>query len=869
MISHDQAQSLQALVDPSWDQQVLKSGWVNKIDENDSNTEPDLRFLRAELKGSMFYLYRPPQELQQVKHFEPENEKQTASPNDSSEFLPLARMATQNPSRNDLDHDKPRRPTIPELDADLQSRKTSQSSFTLAYDQDDNRSLRSRTAISVNLREFPEFDNSSFTMDELSYASDAYPHPDLVLDEDIGMILTGTLESICHTILFNPSSKIASKLIKILPLVDHLLKALSYFQKYIETFVEANSSSEALGETYGTVPISREQYNQMNDRLVLVFDTICSKFPGMLLEEDILKSIWHLLILLDGRKNCDDLKLKIHKLQLELTRLVENDKSDLGHVSHMLSFEGMFSHDLKDIAREMNAISLKFSNVWDARIDVSLQYQTVQDNYFYWKKNPLVFSPINNVHYLGRLLCYQLFHDSKFSVSPESRAVVLTKWIELGSMLADLGDMISWLAIATTICSMPILRLSRTWSYIDPALIRSMSKQWAPVVFELDRRSMVSTSSHRSSSHILVPNGIGERYCKENAVPFFGDLFVAKVDDDGNLVKECCKMSDIVKNSLEKWDKYFAKVENSESLSLTENIHHLSGTFSLDIQKRLRTALTYHTDLPPLTNENIMEESLLVEKSYASQFNKYHNTSRSPLFLGSYPSILFPKVLSSYSIYDQESLVGALGAVTTPQNLNQNSATTQGNLIKDSLSTDNLAAHRKTGRNQFLRSVRDLFNIDSKEFHFSDSIIFKTMEYIAQQELKEDHSSTPKLPSASSSQSGARSRPSSILFSENSNVKRYSSYSTNSFTLEDYVHYQEYMKDNQNPISPVAPKPKRDVKKDEGKVTGAVGPSDKDMPKIESSALGVPQAQDAPPISPLPPVHDGDLSHDSEAEDRR
>ncbi|GME91177.1 unnamed protein product [Ambrosiozyma monospora] len=190
MISHEQAQSLQALVDPGWDQQVLKSGWVNKIDENDGNTEPELRFLRAELKGSMFYLYRPPQELQQVKHFEPENEKQTASPNDSSEFLPLARMATQNPSRNDLDHDKSRRPTIPELDPDMQSRKTSQSSFTLAYDQDDNRSLRSRTAISVNLREFPEFDNSSFTMDELSYASDAYPHPDLVLDEDIGMILT-------------------------------------------------------------------------------------------------------------------------------------------------------------------------------------------------------------------------------------------------------------------------------------------------------------------------------------------------------------------------------------------------------------------------------------------------------------------------------------------------------------------------------------------------------------------------------------------------------------------------------------------------------------------------------------------------------
>ncbi|GMG59691.1 unnamed protein product [Ambrosiozyma monospora] len=29
MISHDQAQSLQALVDPSWDQQVLKSGWTS------------------------------------------------------------------------------------------------------------------------------------------------------------------------------------------------------------------------------------------------------------------------------------------------------------------------------------------------------------------------------------------------------------------------------------------------------------------------------------------------------------------------------------------------------------------------------------------------------------------------------------------------------------------------------------------------------------------------------------------------------------------------------------------------------------------------------------------------------------------------
>ncbi|OUM51590.1 hypothetical protein BVG19_g698 [[Candida] boidinii] len=701
-------------------------------------------------------------------------------------------------------------------------------------------------------------------IENLSYNSIQYPHPDLEIDNESNSIVTGSLESVCHAVLFNPYNNLSIRLLEVLPLFSEVLLAISYFIKYSDTFV---SEKHVIPEEECII-ITDEEENLMSDRLAVVIEYITEHFSGMLLEESIYKSLWNLIFSLEKHTPCENLKKSIYQRQQQLYNLTDFDPPSKGAISSssnltipsvpsstslsQFSAKEFVNCNLDELALEINAISLKFTKIWDAKKDLSLLYETTHNNYSYYRKNPLIFNVSKNIHYLGRLFIYHLFQDPLYRSDPQLRARVLTKWIELGSYFDRMGDMVSWLAISTLVCSIPVLRLRSTWSYIDEGYVKLVSTNWSPVVFELDRRSLISTTTHKNSYHILAPRGIGTTYAKENVVPYFGDLFIKKTQPIKYIILVSEKHVQKIYTSFERWNEYLDSVKNDSSLSVSPDDQ--CGKYSSNLAAKLQSLLKYHVSCAPITIEDVMEQSLIVEPSYNGQFHKYHNSSRSPLFLGSYASIVFPSILDTYQIYDQNVLLGALGVTGFNNASYKKTIDSQILSVKDSDmatlagSTSNLisedhildenasssildsstginssaplkAIHSKNkekSRKQFLKNVRDLFNIDSTEFHFDDSIIFKTInEKIGQsEEDNEEDTDHPKESSvtttdtnkdtvvetantdrendkeksavAANKRSSSNSFRNSILFGESNNIKRFSSYSSSSFNLEEF-----------------------------------------------------------------------------------
>ncbi|KAG7915231.1 hypothetical protein KL927_004220 [Ogataea polymorpha] len=706
---------VQNLVDPSWDSEVLKVGWLNKL--SDADDADDVRLCRAEVKGSTLLVYRPPAELRDVKCFDLEKKSSARAAADVA----------------------PQRSVVSGVDEDQAfSEERSRSHKAMPQINLPSDFAGSQLSIATSL--------SSLNV-KLDYASVRYPHPDLKLEDETGEIVDGTVEALCHAVIFNPNSKVSKQLVQILPLVENVATALQYFHKYSELMeqTEKNSSNKYLMDHNNRMVV-------WASRLYLVVDMIRESFPGLLLDEEVLKGIWNLLVCVDRYRDCDSLKIAIHQQQQQLQKLLPLGTGQLSDLHATVFLETR----LDVLAAEINAMHQRYAAAWAPDNDPSLLYETAMDNHAHWRANPLIFTLPDNLHYLARLLCYHLFDDAHVT-TPTQRAQLLGKWIQLGSTLSSMGDMVGWLAIATVVCSMPVLRLARTWDHVLPEYVQLVSSNWAPVVFELDRRSIVSSASHRASYHVLAPQGIGRMYARENVVPYFGDLLVKKASCT---LRDHQRHVSRVRASFAKWEQFLAGVHNEPGLSKK---HAHVGSLDAVVAGRLSKVLQCHVRGLPLSLSALMEQSLRVEPAHAGQFHRLHDTSRSPLFLGSYAPLMFPETLERDRIFDRSSLLGAIGGGDTAQPaLSSTLAATDNDELK------------KISRNQFVKTVRDVFNVDSHDFHVDDdSIVFKTNDTRGIQK---------------------KSRPSSALLGESASVKRYSSYSSNSFSLDEYFNtYQAYV----------------------------------------------------------------------------
>lgn len=678
----------------NYDSTVVKTGWLNvtnSVSNWNSSSSENWRLFKAELKGPMMTLYKLPTDLN-IKSFD--------NTIDASNSIDMEQEQQQ--QQQVIRHKR-----LSTSVSRLNLRQESNASKKDAHNKTNNN----------NTNETHQQDNSRI---KLKYFSEVYRHPDLQLNES-NSIISGTLESICHTVLFNTldDDKLSCNLLNILPMFGDIKASLRYFIEYglVTTCHKSRSSSVNSSKIIVTQHIDAV----MTERLCLVVMTIIETFPGMLLDNEISEFIKKLLEIIHGHneKYTDSLNAKVNAKLNEMKTLTiyrETPYSSNGSLD-LTNVENFMKLDLKVLATQINLIDLKFGSLWNPKTDASLLFEL--ENLKYSRFNPLIFNPSTNIHYLGRLLISHLFSENKSHPNLElKRAQVIVKWVELGCHFDKMGDMVSWLAIATVICSIPILRLRKTWSVVDEHSLKIITTEWAPVVFELDRRSMISEANHKSSYHVIAPQGIGETYSKDDVVPYFGDLTVKFIEN--STLKQCEKRVQRVKVSFSRWDEYLQNVTQDDEL-----FKNVDKTPNENLINQLYNLLTNHVNLPPLTQDSIMELSLINEPNSTADYYKLHHNSRTPLVTGSYLPIIFSDVIPNYKLFSTNTLLGAGGFATKLEDSNASSVT--GNTSIDLPSVELNLKIPLSKRHDLLKSVRDFFNIGTEFFHVENDIIFKSL----------------------------------------------------------------------------------------------------------------------------------------------
>jgi GTPase-activating protein BEM2 len=142
-------------------------------------------------------------------------------------------------------------------------------------------------------------------------------------------------------------------------------------------------------------------------------------------------------------------------------------------------------------------------------------------------RSPLVFSQ-QSPHFLTRLVYTHVLGldapEAAYDVS--LRASFLTRWIEIGQSLKARGDLSGFLAIATALLSIPILRLKETWTDVDPDLRNIIIRDWSPMMKELHRRDL-GTESSSWTAHVLTPDLKREDLDSHLVIPYYGDICTA------------------------------------------------------------------------------------------------------------------------------------------------------------------------------------------------------------------------------------------------------------------------------------------------------------------------------------------------------
>lgn len=845
---------ISSLVNPIWDTTIQKSSWVNKIIDGS-----DARLYRIELKGSSLLIYKPSSELSFAKNLNVQSTANTSdtnvgmfinndfvkstaslkSPNENAEdeLGHLNDESDENDSTQVIDETLNDTTQIVDPNTTSTQHNVKNNDSILLSKAIDEYSVRDKLnfdllktnnnkfdksgnlldihAIEMNKRQSLQSSSQNkkhlpFIVHDLYYQSPSCPHPKLVFDMSSGLILKGTLEAVCHTILFYPSDRMAEKLIEILPLIGSLIDPLVYFTRFLDHFSDSSNLKKK------DIKISDMELQIMYTRLQKIIETTIDKFYGSLLDDEIFELLMKLTSSLTKKSSkfisvdkMSQLSNKLQKQYALLNRLVRfqvnDDPSIPFEQSDLISGHNFIMLSTETLANEIHAIDSHFMKYWSPRSDRSLIFlrlETVESSLHYWRYNPLQFIPPIHTHYLGRLLAYHLFEDPTTSTSASKRALILMKWIHLGSILCEQGDMVSWLGIAILICSQPVLRLSETWGHVDKNSIQIINKKWAPVVFEIRKNELFgskypvdkkdSSDSNQTDTdsrniRIMITNRVGEIYAKEDAIPYFGELFMSDISTkndnqklglfETDFIKSYCTYLETVDWNLKQWDEYYSQISNQPGISskfecstTSNDPAIIDGCEDAEISAILKSAIAYNSSNGPFPIDYFMSLSVSIEPPYVGQFARFHGTSRSPLFLGTYASILFPEILPHYEIYNREELIGAIGGA--------------------GLIGANDPEKKYKNRNVFLKRVRDLFNLSNDEFKLLDNtIIFKKIEYDNNKQSNEECQEH-------NDDANKKSRPSSVLFETPNHSKHLSTLSTGSFNLDDYINtYQSYLKD--------------------------------------------------------------------------
>ena len=648
--------------------------------------------------------------------------------------------------------------------------------------------------------------NSKFTPSvELKYLCADYPHPDLKLDKD-GRIIGGTVESLCHAILFSPfkstheilspsigdgkapengSNSVKTKtqrhvadLVIILPLVNNFGKFLGVLNQIGLVFT---SGDEKLSSTLPQYHhISKELDEQMTKRLGLVVRTINDVLPSFLLDENISQVIFSLLntISLHDETTGGNLKALVTDRHNELLSLVsplrspEPDHSDAAVVTplggNITSITKFLSLDIDEFTNAVHSINLKYDKKWSPCLDYSLLYSSKYMKQYTLRYCPLVFNNKENLHYLGRLLITHLFpSDTPNPVSAKLRAKALTNWVQIGCKFERLGDMVSWLAIATVICSIPVLRLYSVWKHVSEITLKVIFREWIPTIIQLDRRQ--SSSRSTGSVFILAPPNLEDPFIRKNVISYFGDLVIygdeLPIDTKFKYLERKIHRT---RNAFNKWQERLDSLGSSQKpeqplhLTSTDEGQRENPEPKGELLDSIYNFWRYHISRPALNVKKIMELSLLHEPPLISPTPYIDSKSlKSPLSTGSYYPTIFNEPLPTYTIFPQRFLIsdnehpevapvssvsgrtvssrpsssmskkipisepiGVLSSRVTATNTAESRISSTEAAIDEQVAK--LLSSTVPARNTSFKVIRDFFNIGRNDFKVSDDLILKS-----------------------------------------------------------------------------------------------------------------------------------------------
>ncbi|KAK9367480.1 hypothetical protein V1509DRAFT_626777 [Lipomyces kononenkoae] len=566
-------------------------------------------------------------------------------------------------------------------------------------------------------------------------------HPGLKIDED-GNIASGTVEAICHELLYGDDQDFAYDVLLLLPIWTDFVHAMEILAK-LSTLGDA---SERINFILNTI-VDRMSSALLDDAAYAVFKTLSGQLrteDRVSLERRMADKRAQLLALLNFKSSSSDFDADTKYGKLD------RDLKDL-------SVDAFLNIDIEVFASQIHIFNLRLYSTWNPVDDFSLLYGL---KYIFARKNPLV-STIMLPHFLGTTMIKQLFSNgSTGHHSQASMGELLSRWTLLGNILKQRGDMVGWLAIASIVCSPALCRLKDIWALLSSDIIDIVNRDWAPVIFDVDRRLILSEiSSRRESSHILAPDGIGKIYSKGWVVPYFGDISIHLFERMSEINKGAIEITSSrnelarIHKTLERWTLYIASVEDAENLPILE-------APEAAVQECLHSLYEAHMSAPPISPLVVMEMSLSYEPPVTGQYAQYYASHRSPLSTGSYSAILFTEVLPSYKLFAQKDLLEAGGLLykksssSLKSKMSADPLIPQGNRLSDTGSRqlrrassfppsranmtitgysdlDTTSRNRVAGfpnRHFLVKSVRDVLNVGVNLYHLRSDLVLKSFK---------------------------------------------------------------------------------------------------------------------------------------------
>ncbi|KAL6945388.1 hypothetical protein ACO0QE_002840 [Hanseniaspora vineae] len=781
---------------------------------------PDYRLYKVSLQGSVLNFYKSWNNS--VKYFDSTIKYEAANDTKVRLSSNTQHQSSQTPTKREVDSSTP----IP------------------SSDQTSNQSSISEDEKANDTQEHPEAQDIEQQMKfetfwpTLVYQEADGLHPDLSFDSasPSQLIFHNSLEGFVHYILFTTSLTSADieNYVLMLPIITSfeqpiknatrpaekssgMLTALKYLFSFLKHFNSTVNNN-----------ITYEKEQLMIERAKFVLETIRACLLGYLMDNNCFKVMTSIIDLL-GKFHSDQdfskLKQDILNDKADLDSLLSNLKQSIlpDQRLDLLEPESFIALNVSDIANAVHFINASFNSVWSPEKDYTLLYEIPSNAN---SLNPLMFKNQENVHFLSKLMVQHLnttllstVSDAEVNILAKKRASILSKWVQLGCTFEKIGDMVSWLAIATIICSVPILRLSITWKYVPDSILKTIFKDWTPTMSQLERKNFGFSSSN---IFILAPPEMNKDNI-ESIVPYFGDLLISKEElgiffaefqsrksaktesvssstvssstgSSSNSEKTVAKQNykhllkkiNRTKSAFAKWKLKSDSLKDNTSVTTAKPLLDFQRKFevffktqpsSREIFQQLTTfwASSSKPDQPTVSLTNVMSLSLKLEPPLVSDklYSKI-SSRRSPLLSGSYLPIIFNDLLPNYSLFSKAALIGASGAKNAnnnnttsnqgiPKSISTRSVILTGNTdIDDSVAdltqqTPNLVSNKQ----RFLKSIRDAFNIEMNDFHINDEIILKNVYEDSAKSSSRPASMVIETPKRSSSVSMSGTLPTS------------------------------------------------------------------------------------------------------------